>query len=293
MTFVAAQKFNQRIILIADTKVTDCTGITRPNREVVRANNYVPGRLKAFPITSKISVGYAGLSAQALDTIRQIKEDLDTEDDLANVLRMLKDGSSSGKVEFLVTSHVHGPQIFKISNDSISADQEFHWIGDSEIAPLLTKSIEAMVVQEQRAVSQEQRTLSDEYGTPEEWRLIRAWMDLLLKAPTLTDLVGGLPVILLCSPYGHCFQATAGAYNPGPIRIDGGGTITNKDGLRTGGLNGQYSFSFVGGPTRGTSILGVWLRESQTGYVYAPLVADEPAHYYPITLERLRGIVYR
>jgi len=254
MTFVAARRFDQRIIIIADTKITDPGGIHRPGSSTVRVHNCIPGRLKAFPLNTKISIGYAGLSSLALDSIRSLARKEAVENDLDAILKALANDSADGQVDFLVVSHLNGPEIFKIRNGNISADQESHWIGDSGIARLLQTSID------------EQAVLLADAQVPEEVIFTQAWANILLTAPSLTDAVGGLPVSVLCSPLGHCFNIQAGAYNPETVVIGG-----DND-----GLYGQYSFSFVEDGMRGAPVLGVWLAEIGIGYLYDPLSSDEP-----------------
>jgi hypothetical protein len=284
MTFVAARRFDQRIMMIADTKITDERGTLRAGGRANHTHNFVPGRLKAFPINTKISVAYAGLSSRALDVIRGLSRSASNREDLSRALKTLEEGSMDGRTDFLLVSHIDGPQIFKVSNGSVSGDQQSHWIGDSGIASRLRTELENFRLELAPSIAVD---FSQEW---EEILFVRAWGSLLLKAPTLTNAVGGLPVSVLCSPHGHCFNITAGAYNPEPISFNADGGV-NADGQRVDGLYGQYSYSFVEDNRRGAPVLGVWLQESRAAYLYDPLTADEPVLCRVETIDGLSEIV--
>lgn len=276
MTFVIARRFDARIVLLADTKISDpnATGRFDPEAGVSRdrsiyANNYVPGRLKAFPLSLRLSIGYAGRSNAALEVIRSIADTLDTMNDLAGVLAALREASAAGEIEFLVASHIAGPQIFKIWDGRVSGDQSTHWIGDGAISPVLTAAI-ARTESRLEAL----HGAAPSHASSEEACFVSGWSDLLLRSPALRGEVGGIPISLLASPYGHCFNASAGVYSPDAVHY-GDGRTENADGEPVEASYGQYGFTLLPGDRRGAAVLGLWLDQTGLGYMYDPLANNE------------------
>lgn len=271
MTFVIARRFDARIVLLADTKISDpdATGRFDPEAGVrdrsIYANNYVPGRLKAFPLSRRLSIGYAGRSNAALGVIRDIARTLDTEKDLVGVLEALRKASGTREIEFLVASHIAEPQIFKVWDGRVSGDQSTHWIGDGAISLLLNAAIASS---EDRLEAL--RTAPPSYVSFEESCFVGAWNDLLLRSPTLGGEVGGVPIHLLASPYGHCFPQSVGVYSPDVIRYSDG-RAENADGEPVEASYGQYGFALLPGDRRGAAVLGLWLEQTGLGYMYDPL----------------------
>jgi hypothetical protein len=291
MTFVAARRFNRRIVMIADTKITNKSGIVRRNLQGVHINNYVPGRLKIFPLSLNVSVGYAGKADQAIDFLREVSTKYDVISDASKLCDALKGVSVPICTEFIVVSHIEKPAIFKISNGRVSEDQEMHWIGDRRVASLLSGAISELSEQLGDQMDHLKASLSNEFGNLGESMFVRAWSNLLLQAPMLNEIVGGLPIVLLGSPYGHCFEASAGAYGPDAIMINSDGRVTNERGEAVDPLVGQYSYSFVDGAARGAAVLGVSLREAGRSYLYDPLVADEPLPITNVPLDKMYEFV--
>lgn len=117
-----------------------------------------------------------------------------------------------------------------------------------------------------------------------------AWASLLLKAPLTTSEIGGVPVTLIASPYGHCFGSHAGAYVPGSITLGPNGA-TDEDGRPFELMAQQYSYSFVAPAERGAPVLGLWIQEGGLAYLYDPVEHDEALRYHGVSLNDFRPIV--
>ena len=272
MTFIMAQRFGKRILLLADTKISDPSGVLRRAERLPHAHNYVPGRLKIFPLNLYLSVGYAGRSGKALNDLRALKKSLDDGATLSHCLQVLRSSSAAGDIDYLLISHVEGAEIYKIANGSVAFGQTVQWIGDAEIAVLLQSAVQS--ARGLREASGWGWDFDPEYGTVEEHDLSAAWTNLLLSAPTLTPSVGGIPIRLLGSPYGHSFANIAGVYNPSTFIMTSNG-ITDEGGRPVNPLDSQYGFSFLGGAERGAPVAGLWLQESGGAYLYDPITNDE------------------
>ena len=79
----------------------------------------------------------------------------------------------------------------------------------------------------------------------------------------LTGSVGGIPIAILGSPYGHDFLNSAGAYNPGTFTLSPEG-VKGEDGRLIDPLLTQYSYSLVGSAERGAPVLGLWVNDMRS-----------------------------
>lgn len=271
MTFIMAQRFGKRILLLADTKISNPKGILRRG-ELPHAHNNVPGRLKIFPISLYLSVGYAGNSGKALNDLRRFKNGLNGAPSLLHCLQALQLSSAEGDIDYLLISHVEGPEIYKIAHGNASFGQAIQWIGDRDVAPLIQSAVQQ--ARERRENSGCTWDRDPEYGCQEEEDLRAGWVNLLLTAPTLTASVGGIPIQLLGSPYGHSFLSEGGAYNPGSFFFTATGA-TDETGRPVNPLASQYSYSIVPSAERGVPVVGLWLQEAHSAYLYDPMLHDE------------------
>jgi hypothetical protein len=80
MTFVAAKRFGERILIASDTMISDLTG-TR--------HDVIPGRLKAVVLDLQTTVAYAGLPDQGIDAIKRARELLSSGASISDVEQML------------------------------------------------------------------------------------------------------------------------------------------------------------------------------------------------------------
>lgn len=119
----------------------------------------------------------------------------------------------------------------------------------------------------------------------EEATFTGSFSQLLLCDPMTAEDVGGFAMLLLASPYGHCYQMTAGAYAPGPITI--GGPDHGKEQLP----GNRYAYNFISPSYRGVSIAGIFMDEPKVGYIYEPLRCDEAIKVLNITLQAMHEIV--
>ena len=124
MTFVVAQKFGERIVILSDTMITH-----HPDQ---RKNDVIPGQLKSIVLNLDMSVAFCGNVVPALDAIRESKERIRQGGSLEDVIGILHAGSLKG-CDFILASHVRGASLVKIADGSVSAPQDVHWLGNRSI----------------------------------------------------------------------------------------------------------------------------------------------------------------
>lgn len=260
MTIVVARRFGERICVLADTMISD------PNQP---RPNIIPGQLKAIVISLTISIAYAGSVVLGIKAARDCRSAVLKGAGLAEIIGILRGHSEDGHCEFLVASHESGAQIFKIRNGAQTAAQDQHWIGDS--AALARHDEISRIVDDAMANTLRGNPSLTDVRTDES-RFISAFTQLFLTSPQVTTCVGGLAVTLLGSPSGHCYQQHAGSYSPGVVMIGGPPRPSPPP---CGGET--YSYNFLESNHRGVAIAGAFLEQARVGYIYNPLVSDEPA----------------
>lgn len=287
MTFIAAQKFGDRIIFVSDTKLNDPEGITRPG-EKRRLNDYIPGILKAVTLSPKVSVAFAGVVARALSAIRDLRSSIN-EWDFQRCAEYLANASLDGAVDFLIASHIDAPALAKIQDGKVFIGQPFYWIGDPAIGRPFIDAMQER--RDQIEIMKQQNRYSYPAGWDENESIFTGAMTmLLLRNPALTDAVGGIPIQLLASPYGHTYGSSAGAINLDTV-IRGDGKWFNMDGLEVESGYGQYSYSIVASAYRGAPVVGVWIQETSTGYLYLPLTNEMVFKIDNSTIDQLSALV--
>lgn len=270
MTICVAARFDDRILIMSDTMIS--------SREWIR-NDIIPGQLKAIVLNMKMSLAYAGLVRVGILAARSCAEQLRNGAKLSEILSILRNVSEEGSCDFLIASHENGAQIFKISEGRVSSDQDFHWIGDPYIVARMKKQAE----ETDAAVAQTilyNPHIEDVRTKESSFR--HSFSNLLLTSPRLSAEVGGVPINLLASPFGHCYQNHAAAFSPGPISLDG---TPHPEAAAPGG--DRYAFSITGAFHRGVAITSVFFDEAAVGYIYNPLEWDEPLKLVGATIERV------
>lgn len=100
MTIVLAQKFGERIIILADTMISD-SNTEKPS--------IIPGRLKAIVISKKLSIAYAGHANQCHDVALKCYSLARKNGQLNEILEFLRLSSAPNnyevEMEFIVAAH--------------------------------------------------------------------------------------------------------------------------------------------------------------------------------------------
>jgi hypothetical protein len=268
MSLIVARQFGDRIIVVSDTMISD-KNEHRPN--------ILPGRLKSIVIDWSLSIAYAGTAVVGLEAVRHASNLFAKNRDLNEVLLFLKNENEKTKFtesscDFLVTSHVNGPSIFKIWAGEITSGQPVQWIGNSE--PLVR-------LRENELLSQAPDGLPE--TEHEEYRFVDAMRGIWLKPAAMAEHnVGGFFVAQLGSPNGHCYISHAASVCSDTVIMPPG--LTEEQlADRASGMT-EYKYNVQAPLERGVAVLAAFLEQLKTGYIYQPLIRDDPDKLSPATL---------
>jgi hypothetical protein len=254
MTFVAARRFGDRIVIAADTMISD---------DQDARHDVIPGRLKAVVLNSRMSVAYAGRPNQAIDAIRAAKRCLDAGGSEAGAEQILVAATLEhfGHLEFVLASHVAGASLKRIWEGRISFGLESVSIGqrslDGRLANAEKSSALPVVPHEHEAES-----------------AFTSAFRQLFDGVFVSEGVGGFGFLLLGSPYGHCYQPHAAVTNWDQVDLSTGLTDRHLADHRSGMT--QWSFHTQGARLRGVGVAGAAILDAGIGYIYSPLERDAP-----------------
>ncbi len=252
MTIVLARKFDQRIIVLSDTMISDQEAL---------GHNIFPGRLKSIVVNKWLTVSYAGLSVQAMDIIRSLRtiSDLTTNDAVAILLRANEHHEDA--IEFILCSHEEHSRLLKISASTASEGSDFYWIGSAEAATEISRSHAPGPAAAGRP----------DHVTQDELDFISTFWRFLNKG--VSGCVGGAAVNCLCSPCGHCYQTHAGIFAWDTIVVGKDDPIAREAMNKTGMY--QFGYNLCAPETRGVALVGLYFDQSATGYLYDPMNRDD------------------
>ncbi|MEH0198523.1 hypothetical protein V7S57_13655 [Caulobacter sp. CCNWLY153] len=259
MTVGIGRKFGRRISLLTDTMISD---------SAVGKRDAFPGRLKGIILSPYVSVAYAGHADPALSAIRQARKQLLSSGEVSEVANVLAGActTSGADVEFILAFHRDGePFLHKITARGISGDVENCFIGDPDV-------VRKVLAEEPNQPGYD----NPEWGVQAaEIQFNGAFFRLFSDAGSLVnDTVGGFPISLLGSPYGHIYQGQTLSMAWDPIHTATGITPAQQRAQLTGAT--AFNYSVVGGSLRGVAVIGVALPQAGLGFVYSPLSADDP-----------------
>ncbi|MGO8069952.1 hypothetical protein AB9E28_31050 [Rhizobium leguminosarum] len=270
MTIIIGRKFKNRIVLASDTMISFANG-SRPE--------IIPGRLKAVVLGAELSIGYANYADQAVAAIQKVKKNWDIgKRNLADMFDVL---CKEKMADFIVASHIEGPQLFKIREGRVTDDLNDAFVGNSDLVKL--------VLEGEEELSRRPQFPSD-LQSQEEILFRQAFLDLFMKeGVSIREGVGGLPIFLLASPHGHTYDSYAGVCRWDSIEITPASAGTQmpepEGGMASWGYNVQSPL------LRGVATVGIAIRGISLGYVYTPL--QEGAQWSAVALpndERSAGL---
>lgn len=252
MTIVAAIKFDERICVMSDTMISD--------REQVR-DNIIPGRLKSIVINEWLTVSYAGLSTQAIDAIRTIKnyQSVTTRDSVDFLLDI--SASFPNDLDFIVCSHETEARLIKISNGRLMEGANAYWIGSSQAASELSR----VLIRNAKFES------LPEYMSAEEIEFKNAFNTYMRE--NTCEGIGGAVIDCLCSPYGHCYNSHTGAFSWDTVIL--GMEIREDLNRRKNTGTYHYEYHVLSPSVRGQGIVGFYLDQAQIGFIYDPINHDD------------------
>jgi hypothetical protein len=251
MTVVIAKRFDQAICLVSDTMISDHTS-GKANR--------IPGRLKIITLSPNFTVAYAGHANQALDAIRGVHGVLGSRG-TEPAIEQLRVASANRHhdIDFIVACHRPETELRRIWEGKISDPLGECAIGQTAIIPKVEKRF---------------IPTGNPINDSKNFRLafIRAFTD---KRDHRDAGVGGFPLSLHAVPDNHAYKGHSISENWKPI-VPVWGTTTFED--EGDLLTGEWSFrhDLLTREEPGLAVLAVEVLQAKTGYVYAPLLEDDP-----------------
>ncbi len=233
------------------------------DRDGIRTNR-IPGRLKAIVLNGSVSVAYAGLANQSRDAVLNAKNILSDTGDLSAAIESLRlvTAEFDGLVEFAVASHFPRADLRKVARGKISGKLEGCYLGDSDAVGLLEASIKEQFRRYGQQDPDPERILTGAFKT--------MFLEVGIQ---LSDVVGGIPMSLLASPYGHCYNNYAGAARWDKIHFGADGSVS-QDPLEQG-AHMQWGYNVQPSKLRGVAVVGAYIVEANIGYIYSPIEFDE------------------
>jgi hypothetical protein len=268
MTIVVARKYAQRVAILSDTMISDRSA---------KKHNVLPGRLKAVILSPTMSVAYCGLPDQAIDVIRAARKVL-VEQGIDGAVECLRRATSEfgNQIDFLVVVHRPNAELRTIRAGSVSYQLDEAELGGANLLSFISRKAAAV-----GGIS-----APDIGATGAELSLISAFNQWLsMNAPDPVTGIGGLPIYLNASPFGHTYQSMAfssgwGLVGPQIHAFDPG--VAAQSGMT------NWKFTIQASRFRGVSVLGVLFPQASLGWLYTPMREDEATK---IRLLRLMGFV--
>lgn len=262
MTFVTARKFGDRILIVSDTMISDMQG---------GCDSLIPGALKSFVVNMNVSLALAGDYGVAIDVAREFYRRFSNSSDKEAMLTFLAAevarrcehvGGDSGKsCEFLLVTHISGPQMFKIwgRGQVTNGNSTELFLGDNSPAKFIYE-----------AERKYPKTVVFDYISGEESAFCSAVSEMTQNPVEFRAFgVGGIMTMLLASPHGHTYQFSAGV-----CAWAGALQSKSRQDSRADGGDARYEYSICASFYRGASSLGVYFPQINSGYIYRPLLSD-------------------
>lgn len=269
MTIVVGQKFGQRIIILSDTMISD----SHSEKHLV-----IPGRLKATVLDPNLSIAYAGHADQCHDAVLRCHSLLKQGsfngtilDYLVNESRDTGDGVTK---EFMVAVHDDKASLHVIKGGRIGCGNGPYFLGEAKVADRVYK--EASVQLEKEPVGFDFK--DGEYGSVEESSLKSSFQSLFSNGPKVEEGVGGIPVCLLASPYGHTYDSysVAMAWNKTISSNPIFASVISEQNERALAGETEWKYGTVSPVTRGVPVVGCYFEQLNLGFIYLPLTSETP-----------------
>lgn len=252
MSLVMAMQFGDRICILSDSMITDA-GTT--------VQEIIPGQLKTIVLNEGVSISYSGSTNKAIAKIREIRRDLSERIYFDEVLESLTEYTSGENVDvdFLVSSHVGIPKLYKISGGQIHYGLGMYWIGNDEVAER---------VLEEFGKDKQVNIELPVHMTREEYRFREAFKN----AVSVKDLpqAGGIVFDCIGTPRGYHYNNHAVVHTGDRMAVDITFEYSDQWAHENPG-RGSYSLSLVSPKERSLAVTGAFFERSNTGFIYSPL----------------------
>jgi len=253
MTIVIAQKRNDSVLLLADTKINDPKEI---------GPDVFPGRLKLVILDKGMTVAFSGDADPAGVVLRDAHKVLRKSGPQATI-DFLTMSSSDGRTDYVVAAHMPEARLLIMRKGGVVEEQNIWAIGDTEpFKELIDKARDA--------------DAQDFFKS----ELRSRFFDRLLTNKELGDHIGGFPVAVGATSKCHRYLFHHGAYTyTFPTLKWGEETHQPIDQVYSG--DGHFELGIMPPDVPNVPVLGAYSLQARIGYVYSPI---ENSQAFPVPL---------
>lgn len=265
-----AMQFGGRICILSDSMISDSASID---------DEVIPGQLKTVVLNKELAVSYSGPAEKAVGKIREMRQDLAKRVYFEEVLESLTEFTKNeGEgVDFILSSHISIPKLYKIAGGEIHYGLDMYWIGSQRAVSRVLKEME----------TGEPVTGSLPRGMTAGERRFREAFRKVVSGRS-EPRAGGLVFDCIGSESGYHYNTQAGVHTGGGMSIG----ISFDYSPGTGYQKPGSEMSLVSPNGRSLPLAGAYFEESHLGYIYSPLDPQldgnrpgSPETVYPVTLQ--------
>lgn len=275
MSLVMAMQFGDRICILSDSIISDSGAA---------GQEIIPGRLKTIVLNKGVSISYSGSTNKAIAKIREIQRNMSERIYFDEVLESLTEYTSGekGEVDFLVSSHVGIPKLYKIAVGQIHYGLGMYWIGNEEVAERVLGEF-----------GKEHQVNIDlpVHMTLDEWKFREAFK----KAVSGNEQhAGGLVFDCVGTPKGYSYNNYAVVHTGDRMALEITQDYTARWAYDNPAME-SYSLSLVSPKERSLAVTGAFFERNNTGFIYSPLdpgldsggkeMLGRPEIIHPVTLK--------
>ena len=270
MSLVMAMQFGDRICILSDSMISGSASID---------DEVIPGQLKTVVLSKELAVSYSGPADKAVGKIREIRQDLAKRVYFEEVLESLTEFTKNeGEgVDFILSSHISIPKLYKIAGGEIHYGLDLYWIGNQGAVSRVLNEVEKC----EPVAGSLPRGM-----TPEEKRFREAFKNVV--SGRSEPRAGGLVFDCIGSGSGYQYNTQADVHTGGGMSIG----ISFDYSPGTGYEKTGSEMSLVSPNGRSLPVAGAYFEESHVGYIYSPLDPHldrkrpgSPETVYPVTLQ--------
>jgi len=265
-----AMQFGDRICILSDSMISSSASVD---------DEVIPGQLKTVVLNKEIAVSYSGPADKAVGKIREVRNDLTERVYFEEVLESLSEftRNEGENVDFIISSHISIPKLYKIAGGEIHYGLDMYWIGNEGAVSRVLKEIE----------KGETVTGSLPRGMTAEEKRFREAFKKVVSGRNVPQ-AGGLVFDCIGSKDGYSYNTDAGVHTGSGMSI--GISFDYAPGHSSQKPGSELSLVSPNG--RSLPLAGAYFEESHLGYIYSPLdphldrnKPGSPETVYPVTLQ--------
>jgi|GEM_PF-4236986 len=247
MTLVIAQRHEDQVMILADTKIMDPSK-TRPD--------IIPGRLKAIILGPGLSVAFAGNADAASLAIENARDAL-LFCGIEDAINIIQSDSREGETDYIIACHSPKAELLCLRRGGRISVPDICSIGDDDCFKDAIK----------KAIDSQKRLLDSDLRT--------YFYDRLLTGQNIGEKIGGFPVTIYATNESHNYMPFFGSYTyKFPKLKSGMPTYQEINQVYTG--DGHFEFGILPPETPNLPVLGAYSLQAKMGYIYSPIEQVDP-----------------